>query len=67
LTPSVLNTSVKALSRFDPEERDCYLNSEFQFQHLQFDHGFRSVEQHKKIKFLMYLPSLRSFISYIFY
>ena len=41
LTPSFLNTSEKALSRFLPDERDCYKNEEFKFPNLQWNEGYR--------------------------
>jgi len=41
LTPTVLNTSVRAVNRFTSDERDCYLDNEFRFPNLKWDDGFR--------------------------
>ncbi len=41
LTPTVLYTTEIALSRFGPDQRDCYTDDEFRFLYMPWDAGFR--------------------------
>ena len=41
LVPSVLNTTERALNHFTPQDRDCYMDSEFEFRYLRRTYGFR--------------------------
>ena len=41
LIPSLINTTDNALSRFDPEKRNCYKDQEFQFNYLKWSDGYR--------------------------
>ena len=52
LTPSILNTSEKAIGRFTPDERDCYLDSEFKFPNLLWENGYRLYRSMKESKLL---------------
>jgi hypothetical protein len=41
LTPTVLNTTENALSRFSPKDRDCYSDGEFELMILNLEQGYR--------------------------
>ena len=45
VTPTILNTTPQAIYDFSPEERNCYVDSEFEFKYLIPEDGFRySIE-----------------------
>ena len=37
LTPTIINTTDSALRRFEPLERDCYVDDEFQLPNLAYE------------------------------
>jgi hypothetical protein len=41
IIPSVINTSVSALSRFQPQRRRCYQDNEFDLLNLRYSDGYR--------------------------
>jgi len=43
IIPSVVDTSVAALQRFLPIDRDCYSDSEFNLKILPLEYGYRLV------------------------
>ena len=51
LTPSILNTTVAAIARFGPDDRDCYQDNEFKFKHLRWEDGLRYLVMIVSISF----------------
>ena len=41
MTPTLISTSANAMSRFTPEERDCYSEKEISLKYLPASHGYR--------------------------
>ena len=41
MTQTILNATEAVINRFTPEDRDCYTDEEFKFEHLKYEYGFR--------------------------
>ena len=41
ITPTILNTTTSAISKFSPEKRNCYTPDEFDFKYFKRERGFR--------------------------
>jgi len=61
LIPSLINTTENAISRFGPEDRNCYQDKEFQFNYLKWSEGYRYSKIIRKISFFLNGPTPASF------
>ena len=41
IMPTITNTSLDAIEKFDPLERDCYTEDEYKLKYFTLEHGFR--------------------------
>lgn len=41
MIPSLINTTKNALSRFEPDKRNCFQDQEFAFNYLKWGDGYR--------------------------
>lgn len=41
VSPTLINITEKAVNRFKPEERNCYMSQEIELEHFPTNYGYR--------------------------